>query len=413
MKKLLTFLLILCVFTANAQDYECATLDADSINTFTAVIDTATIDSSYTADAEIDTASIDSAFIRALVNSIMSSNIASFDSLYARSVYILVAKIDTIYSDTIRVLNTYVLNITADSLYITDSNLSNKLWLKWNENATNDDTLNILVNNGSRAIDLSNNIKFDGYDFVCQIGNQADTLTLYENLTLASGQNFTLQALNSPTVLEIDRYATLTFTNNDATPRNFSVVSNKIGDVFLEFSQNFTVSGDFDFDCVSYGQNNTLILNERFVILDGNNVLIQALNQNDTLILNTNVSLDQDLLTTSNVVHNQIEIDTIIQNGMIIFRECISLADDDSLFLPDATTLKGEMWVDGNAYTFACDFHVDDGGVAFVFNEAEATNCDNADTDTKLCLIDRGTRAVIKNRTGATKTICYSIKYKQ
>lgn len=360
MKNLLIFLFIICVFSVKAQDLTVIKLDADTVNTITA-----SIDSSYTADAEIDTASIDSAFIRALVNSIMSGDIASFDSLYARSVYILVAKIDTIYSDTIRVLNTYVLNITGDTLTITeyaiidsadigiaeidtvliknfittpllkllDTDKTHKLSLSWSENETNNYSLYFQVNSGSR------------------------TFSLHENLTLLNG---------------------------------------------------------FDFQLQSLGQLNQLTLNEYFTIGDGSSgTLTFTGGAPSVLTCQANTSVNQDLLTTSNVTHNQIEIDTVIQNGMIIFRECISLADDDSLFLPDATTLTGNMWVDGNAYTFACDFHVDDGGVAFVFNEAEATNCDNADTDTKLCLIDRGTRAVIKNRTGATKTICYIIQYKQ
>lgn len=124
-------------------------------------------------------------------------------------------------------------------------------------------------------------------------------------------------------------------------------------------------------------------------------------------------AVNQNVRTTDNVIHNQIEIDTIIQNGMIIFRECVVLADDDSLFLPDATTMTGKMWIDDSDRTYGANIHINTNGVTYVYNETESTNCDNANTDGKLCLIDRGTIAVIKNRTGAEKTICYEIKYKQ
>lgn len=459
MKYLLTTLLLLCVFLAKAQNKTFVKVTADTVNTVTATIsDTIHSDYSKTDTLEVtEYATIDSAFIRDLVIEIISGDTASFDSLYSRTMYVLVAYIDTIISDTIYVLHTYVLNITADTLTVTDyaiigdatgihSKFTGRNWSQYG----NGKSIFIGDNAGS-SDDLTDNANtfigvYVGEDNTSGSQNTAGGYgSLRDNILGIGNTSFGNGSLgknksDNNTAFGLDALAFNTLGRNNTaggqdalhgnvlgrnnTSFGFQSGFSTIGDscVFLGFGAgyNSTTSNklyihnsiDDSLSALIYGEfdNNFLRINDYLSIdtTKGANLFVNGTSEfTDNADFKTNVDV-ADTITT-----NFLEADTIIQNGMIIFRECVILGDDDSLFLPDATTLKGEFWTDGFDRRYAGNFCVNDDGDAFIYNKAESTNCDNADTDGKLCLIDRGTRAVIKNRTGAEKTICYEIKYKQ
>jgi len=79
------------------------------------------------------------------------------------------------------------------------------------------------------------------------------------------------------------------------------------------------------------------------------------------------------------------------------------IADDGTVALPDATAAE-VMINDGTDYLLG---QVTSAGAVAVYDSAStmSANADDADTDTKLCLIDAGTYANIKNRKGATTRV--------
>ncbi len=93
----------------------------------------------------------------------LHSSIASFDSLYCK-----IAKIDTAIFDTVHSLHTWVLSLIADTFYLTDTDKSNKLWLKWNENDNTDRTLNLILSSGDRTFTLSGNLTVESASIVNQ-----------------------------------------------------------------------------------------------------------------------------------------------------------------------------------------------------------------------------------------------------
>ena len=87
--------------------------------------------------------------------------------------------------------------------------------------------------------------------------------------------------------------------------------------------------------------------------------------------------------------------------------DCITVADEDSIQLPDAITIKGEVFVNGD--NERANFFVENNGTVTL--DYSGGSVVNTDTDTNLCIIDKGTNAIIKNRLGSSKKICYSLKY--
>lgn len=97
---------------------------------------------------------------------------------------------------------------------------------------------------------------------------------------------------------------------------------------------------------------------------------------------------------------NESDFDSLVVKG-----EKSSLADDGTITLPSAKT--GMVWVvadsAGIVDEYMCVVISSDGSVILTPNVS--TNIDDADTDTKLCVYDGGTSAVIKNRLGSRRTI--------
>lgn len=87
-------------------------------------------------------------------------------------------------------------------------------------------------------------------------------------------------------------------------------------------------------------------------------------------------------------------------------QESIEVADDGTITLP--TGVSGKLWVqdaDGDEGEFSI---AADGTVTYIRLSA---NCDDADTDTDLCVYDGGSGAIIKNRKGSAKVVKYTFEY--
>lgn len=82
-----------------------------------------------------------------------------------------------------------------------------------------------------------------------------------------------------------------------------------------------------------------------------------------------------------------------------------TVADDGTITLPTGVSGFLKVW-DGT--DFGEFFIATDGTVTFV---NMSSNCDDADTDTKLCVYDGGDGAVIKNRKGSSMTVRYVFNY--
>jgi len=113
--------------------------------------------------------------------------------------------------------------LAADVVKIHDSDDSHELSFVWNEAETSADrTLNLLVNEGDRTLDLAENLKvLDGQDIELHASggekaqlaidtqNAERTLDLSENLTVADGYNVTLQALGQANSLILNESLTV------------------------------------------------------------------------------------------------------------------------------------------------------------------------------------------------------------
>lgn len=110
----------------------------------------------------------------------------------------------------------------------------------------------------------------------------------------------------------------------------------------------------------------------------------------------TGVTCDGVLLKDGNIKGNNLNIKPY--SGEV--------ADDGTITLPAA--VSGKLWVqdaDGDEGEFSI---AADGTVTYIRLSA---NCDDADTDTDLCVYDGGSGAVIKNRKGSAKVVKYTFEY--
>jgi hypothetical protein len=96
----------------------------------------------------------------------------------------------------------------------------------------------------------------------------------------------------------------------------------------------------------------------------------------------------------------------IYQNLLIRTAAVSSTADDGTITLAMGVAGILKVWTE----TEYMQVYVDkEGVVTSIYGSA---NTANTDTDTKLCVYDGGTGAVIKNRLGATKIVRYEYLYK-
>lgn len=92
-------------------------------------------------------------------------------------------------------------------------------------------------------------------------------------------------------------------------------------------------------------------------------------------------------------------------NGLYRKQSSESVADDGTINLPTGVSGICETWTEAEhmkAYVAA------DGTVTLLYYTA---NCVATNTDTKFCLYDGGSGAVIANRLGSTKTVRYIFNY--
>ena len=224
-------------------------------------------------------------------------------------------------------------------LIILDTDGSNELQLKWNENDSSDRTLNFKVNSGDRTLDLSENftlangqnltitvedadsaVVLDNVNFEVENTNGTQrtikitsakagntTLTLEENLTIGDGYDITITAEDAATAIVLDN-ANLEIENTNATQRDIKITSAKAGNTTLTLEENLTVGDGYDVtvtaedaagaitldnvnleveDAVGSGntikianatsdESRTVTLAEDLTILDGQNVVLHA-----------------------------------------------------------------------------------------------------------------------------------------
>lgn len=137
---------------------------------------------------------------------------------------------------------------------------------------------------------------------------------------------------------------------------------------------------------------------------DGGLELLSIRNDGNIGIGTTTPSKRLDVNGTVNIS------DTLFQNGVVIFRDCVVIADEASINLPDATTQDLKVWVDGDD-EWAIGAIQSDGTVTLPFVVGSVVN---TDTDANLVIWNSaGSQVIIKNRLGSSKTVCYKTEYKQ
>ena len=100
--------------------------------------------------------------------------------------------------------------------YINDTDASNQLQLKWNEDDSLDRILNFKVNSGDRTLDLSENLTLaDGYDLTITVEDAASSVVL-DNI------NFEVE-------------------NTDGTQRTIKITSAKAGNTTLTINEDLTI----------------------------------------------------------------------------------------------------------------------------------------------------------------------------
>ena len=96
----------------------------------------------------------------------------------------------------------------------------------------------------------------------------------------------------------------------------------------------------------------------------------------------------------------------IYQNLLTRTADAPSTADDGTITLATGVAGMLKVWTEEE---YMQVFVATDGVVTSIYGSA---NTANTDTDTKLCVYDGGTGAVIKNRLGGTKVVRYEYLYK-
>lgn len=184
-------------------------------------------------------------------------------------------------------------------------------------------------------------------------------------------------------------------TTNDTTGRFYSADATQAND-FIEISHNQT-DGQIT---AGNGNINLSPATGSSVVVSGSSS--QLYFSNSTATIAGDAGADLTSLT--------IGATDEIRDGIYTRTDSVSLADDATQALPDAVTGVLTIWVEGD----------DDSAIFYIEDDATVTlsltisgSVANSDSDTNLCVYDGGgTQAFIKNRLGATKTVCYRFDYK-
>jgi len=312
---------------------------------------------------------------------------------------------------------------TITSLKLYDNDKSNTLEFSHGGNESGDYTLSFFVFSGSRTFTLKENFVLDdGYNFTLQALGQANSLILNESLTIADGNNVQLTGTSGAAV-------NLTIEGSNAVVNQD--VTSDASPIWLY--PHVTGLRLYDTD-----KSNYLNLNWQEVETDnyGLYFLVHSADRTINLsgnltVVNNDVSLNQNLLTTSDVIFNDltagtitsdgeltsngnltINSDTTIINGIVIITECVSIADDGTLLLPTTKRIKGEFWGASANNVESANFYITDEGIVSLLGNT--ANVVTTDTDGKVCILQvELDQSGIKNRLGTSKTFCYEIKYKQ
>lgn len=125
------------------------------------------------------------------------------------------------------------------------------------------------------------------------------------------------------------------------------------------------------------------------------NQTLHVVNDDPTYILN--VEFENDIYVNNNFI-----LDSLKTIG-----DCETVADEDSIIIVNVAGVL-EVWVnEGTNDQYLNARLYDDGSITVLKTNGTASA---ADADGFLCVIDRGTNAVIKNRLGSQLKICYELK---
>ncbi len=244
---------------------------------------------------------------------VVFNNYAYFDSTAEFNELVLID------SAEIRIVNCDTLFV-EDIFGLYDTDLSNYLQLKWNEDDTADRVLNILVQGADR------------------------TLTLYENLTVGDGYDLTITADNAASAIVMDN-ANLEVENTNATQRNFLITSSKAGNTTLTFEEDFTVADGNAGSILYSAASKTLTVEDNVTVgLDVN--ALEGLSGTG-LVARTGANAYSERTITGTA--NEVEV----SNGDgVSGNPTIGLPDDvvigDSLYVGGNTRFASELYIPNN-----------------------------------------------------------------
>lgn len=239
--------------------------------------------------------------------------------------------------------------VSVSKLIIPDTNASNNLNIKWNENDTSDRTLNLKVNSGDRTLDLSENLTIsNGYDITITAEDAAaaivldnsnfeventnatqrsfkitsakagnTTLTFQEDLTIADGYAVTITAEDATGAIVLDN-ANFEVENTDGTQRNVKITSAKAGNTTLTFQENFTIGDGYAVTITAEDAAGAIVLdNANFEVEDtvGSGKTIKIANAstdaNKTITLGGDLSIGDPTSNETNLAaKSNLDVDT-------------------------------------------------------------------------------------------------------
>lgn len=291
-----------------------------------------------------------------------------------------------------------------------DTDQSNFLTVTWAEGDTSNRTLGILVKSGNRTFTLYENLEVaDGYDFTLQALGQANQLTLNENLTVGDGYAITLTAEDAAAAVVLDN-VNFEVENTDGTQRSIKITSAKAGDTTLTLQEDLTLADGYNLSLQALGQANAIVFNEGFTIGDGNAGTLTFSGASKTLTVEDDSVVNQDLTTDASPTFAGFTIDALAITDIF---------DEDAMGSDSATALATQQsikaYVDSNigshthdGDTLQLDGINSDGG-AFSFttsgtltfsNTVALTTCIDAGADVDKFLVLDGSNN-IDYRTGA------------
>jgi len=175
-------------------------------------------------------------------------------------------------------------NLEVSTIGVSDTNESNHLRIKWDEDDTADRELKFKVNNGNRTLSMNEDLTIgDGHSGTITFSEPNKVLTIIESCTIGGGGTLNLTSAFDVTgegaqittednkgFIVLDN-SNIEFENLDATQRNIKITSSKAGDTTLTFQENLTIGDGQDITIQGLGDSaRSLIMNESLTIGDGN-----------------------------------------------------------------------------------------------------------------------------------------------